>query len=92
MEDNRHKEKASEFLQRYTKIHEPTGKSYIDATEALIELYSRVQSALSAIKEQNTALGDCAVYMEQMDNRIKELEGKKTIEVISPDQAKIILK
>ncbi len=85
-------EKASDFIERYTKIHEATGKSYIDAVQALIELYARIKSASEEIKNIHELLGDYGQAGLDFDKRLCELEGKKKIDIISPEQANIILK
>jgi len=87
--DDKRDLKASEFISRYTKQYE--GKDYIDAVGAIIELYSRVMSIQANQMNVLTALGDYGQFGIDLDNRVKELEGKKTIEVVSQDQAKIIL-
>lgn len=87
---NKEQEKASEFILRHTKQHE--GKDYINAVEAIIELYSRIKSVQNEIMNIHTALGDYGQFGIDLDKRVSELEGKKTIEIISPDQAKILLR
>ena len=82
--------KASEFISRYTK--ELNGKPYIDAVNALIEMYARLMTIQNTLKDVHAALGDYGQFAIDLDNRMKELEGKKTIEIISADQAKMILK
>lgn len=83
-------ERASEFLERYTK--ELNGKKYIDAVEALTELYARLKSAQNEIKNLHEVLGDYGLAGIEFDRRLGELEGKKTIEVVSEHSAKQILK
>jgi len=87
---NKEQEKASEFIEKYTKQHE--GKPYIDAVGAIIELYSRIKSAQNEIKNLYEGMGDYGGFAIELDKRVCELEGKKTIEVVSQDQAKIILR
>ena len=82
-------EKASEWIKSHTK--ELNGKPYIEAVECLIELYARIMAIQGGIKNIHEALSDYGKYAIDMDKRMSELEGKKTIEVVSPDQAKIIL-
>jgi len=84
--------KTSEFIEKYTKIHEATGKSYIDAVSALIELYARIKTCQDAIKDIHVALSDYGQAGIDFDKRLMELEGKKKIDIVSPDQASIILK
>ncbi len=85
-------EKTSEFITRYTKIHEATGKSYIDAVEALIELYARIKTVQDGIRDIHSALGDYGLAGMEFDKRLCELEGKKKIEIVSPEQANKLLK
>ncbi len=82
--------KASQFIESHTKEYQ--GKPYIDAVGAMIELYSRILSIQNTIKDIHTALGDYGLAGMEFDKRLTELEGKKTIEVVTPDQANIILK
>lgn len=84
--------KTSEFIEKYTKIHEATGKSYIDAVSALIELYARIKTIQDGIKDIHSALGDYGLAGIEFDKRLSELEGNKKIEIVSPDQASAILK
>ena len=84
--------KTSEFIEKYTKIHEATGKSYIDAVSALIELYARIKTIQDGIKDIHVALSDYGQAGIDFDKRLMELEGKKTIHVVSENEAKIILK
>ncbi len=83
-------EKPSEFIERYTRTSESGGK-YINAVDAINELYSRIIALQNAIKDIHTALGDYGVAGMEFDKRLAALEGLKKIDVISPDQAKIIL-
>lgn len=78
-------EKTSEFLERYTKEHPETGQKYIDAVGALNEMYSRLKGDAGAKQEIYTALSDAGGAIADLDKRIRILEGKKSIEVISPD-------
>lgn len=89
MSEIKKEEKASEFIDRHTA--EVDGQKRFNILEAQIELFTRIKSALQGIKEINAALGDYGQFAIDMDNRMKKLEGLKTIEVVSPDQAKIIL-
>lgn len=82
--------KASEFIDSYTK--ELEGKKYIDAVGAINELYSRVISLQNTVRDIHSALGDYGTFCIEIDKRVGELEGKKTIEVVSEAQSKIILK
>ena len=79
-------EQASEFIERYTT--EVDGQKRFNILDAQIELYARVQSALRGIAEISIALGDYGLHAESMDKRIKELEGKKTIEIVSVEEAR----
>lgn len=81
--------KASQFIENYTK--ELDGKKYIDAVGAIIELYSRILVVQNAIKDIHVALADYGAAGMEFDKRLSELEGKKKIEVISPEQANILL-
>ncbi len=81
-----------DFLDKYTKIHEATGKKYINAVEALIELFARLKSATDEIRSLQTAIGDVCQWGDSIEKRLNIIEGKKTIEVVTPQQANIILK
>ena len=82
--------KASEFITSYTK--ELNGKKYIDAVGAIIELYSRILVVQNAIKDIHVALSDYGAAGMEFDKRLCELEGKKKIEIVSPDEANKLLK
>jgi hypothetical protein len=82
--------KASEFITSYTK--ELEGKKYIDAVGAIIELYSRILVIQNAIKDIHVALSDYGAAGIEFDKRLCELEGKKKIEIVSPDEANKLLK
>lgn len=82
--------KASEFITSYTK--ELNDKKYIDAVGAIIELYSRILVIQNAIKDIHVALSDYGSVEIEFDKRLCELEGKKTIQVVTETEAKIILK
>lgn len=81
--------KASQFIESYTK--ELEGKKYIDAVGAINELYTRIIVLQNAIKDIHVALSDYGSAGMDFDKRLMELEGKKIIEVVSTEQAKIIL-
>lgn len=81
--------KASQFIESYTK--ELEGKKYIDAVGAINELYSRIITLQNTMKDVLLSLGDYGQAGMNFDKRLMELEGKKTIEVVSSEQAKIIL-
>ena len=81
--------KASEWIKSHTK--ELNGKPYIEAVECLIELYARILAIQGNIKTLNEGIGDVCLWADPLEKRVAELEGKKTIEIISPDQSKIIL-
>lgn len=83
-------EKASEFIEKHTKSVD--GKKYIDAVEAIIELYSRILSLQNSVKSINEALGDYGAFCISIEERVNKLEGNKKIEIVSPDQAKNLLK
>lgn len=83
-------DKAYEFIASYTK--ELEGKKYIDAVGAITELYSRIITLQNTMKDVLTSLGDYGQAGMDFDKRLMELEGKKTIEVVSVNDAKIILK
>ncbi len=82
--------KASEFIENYTK--ELEGKKYIDAVGAINELYTRIIVLQNTMKDVLLSLGDYGQAGIDFDKRLMELEGKKTIEVVSVNDAKIILK
>lgn len=81
--------KASQFIESYTK--ELDGKKYIDAVSAIIELYSRILVVQNAVKDIHIALSDYGAAGIDFDKRLSELEGKKKIDVITPEQARIML-
>ncbi len=83
-------EKASDFLEKHTLINKE-GIKQINMVSAVIELYARLKSAQSQIKQLNEGVGDICLWAEKEEKRIDELEGKKVIEIISEDNAKIIL-
>lgn len=83
-------EKASEFISRHTKNLE--GKKYIDAVEAIMELYAKIAALNESIRTIHEALGDYGSFAMKIEERVNKLEGNKKIEIISPDQAKDILK
>ncbi len=72
-------EKVSDFINRHTNE-----KNQINVVAAMMELYVHIRT----IKE---SLGDYGNWAMQIDERVNTLEGKKKIEIISPDQAKSIL-
>ncbi len=82
--------KASKFIESYTK--ELEGKKYIDAVGAIIELYSRILVVQNAVKDIHVALSDYGSAGMDFDKRLMELEGKKKIDIISPEQANQFLK
>ncbi len=84
-------EKASDFLDKYTVVNEE-GKKQINMVAAVIELYARLKSAQNEIRNLHECLGDYGQAGIDFDNRLGELEGKKTIEVVSEHSAKQILK
>ena len=88
--DNK-EEKASDFLHAYTVINEEQ-KKVINMVPAMNELYSRIKSCASEVRKLQEAIGDLCQWGEMIEKRISELEGKKTIEVVSEAQSKIILK
>lgn len=75
---------AQEFLLRNS--HE----NKIIVGSALIELWTRHQSALNEIELLKQALAGYADYMEKMDQRLEKLEPKITI--VSEHEAKNFLK
>lgn len=83
-------DKVSEFITSYTK--ELEGKKYIDAVGAINELYTRIIVLQNAIKDIHVALSDYGSAGIDFDKRLMELEGKKTIQIVSESDAKIILK
>lgn len=83
-------EKATEFIERHTK--ELNGKKYIDAVEAILELYSRIISIQNTIKSVHEALGDYGQFALNIEERLNKLEGNKKIDIVSPDEAKRLLK
>ena len=83
-------ESFSTFIKNYTT--EINGKQSIDIVKAFIELYARLKTAQLQIKEVQEALGDYAAYLEKHDDRILKLEGGKKIEIVTPEQAKLIMK
>ncbi len=76
---NKPEEKVSDFIDRHTN-----DKNQINVVAAMMELYVHIRT----IKE---GLGDYGTWAMQVEERVNKLEGKKTIEIISPDQSKIIL-
>ncbi len=78
-EVNKAPEKVSDFIDRHTN-----DKNQINVVGAMMELYVHIRT----VKE---ALGDFGQWAIQMEERVNTLEGKKKIEVISPDQAKGII-
>lgn len=72
-------EKVSDFIERHTNE-----KNQINVVAAMAELYVHIRS----IKE---GLGDYGQWAINTEERIKKVEGIKGIEVVSADQAKIIL-
>ena len=86
MSEIRKEEKASEFIDRYTT--EVDGQKRFNVIEAQMELYARIQSALRGIQEISQALGDYGMHAESIEKRLSEVEGKKTIEIVSVEEAK----
>ena len=84
-------EKASDFLEKYTIVNEE-GKKQINMVAAVVELYARLKSAQNEIRNIHELLGDYGQAGIDFDKRLLELEGKKTIEVVSMGEAKQILK
>ena len=84
-------EKTSEFIDRNTVVNEH-GVKQINAVACINELYSRIISLQSLVREMSEALGDYGKFAMEMEDRVNKLEGGKKIEVVSPDQMKIMLK
>jgi hypothetical protein len=82
--------KVSQFIESYTK--ELEGKKYIDAVGAINELYTRIIVLQNTMKDVLLSLGDYGQAGIDFDKRLMELEGKKTIQIVSESDAKIILK
>ena len=78
------KDTAQKFMER--NQHE--GRIVVQS--ALVELWSRHQSALNEIELLKQALAGYANYMEDMDNRLKKLE--PTIQVFGANEIKTHLK
>ena len=70
-------EKASEFIERYTKEHPNTGQKYIDAVGAITELYARLISEQRSRVDIVEALSDAGGALQDLDKRVKKLEGDK---------------
>ena len=84
-------DKTNNIITRHTVEKADGGKGF-DLMNALLEIDVRVKTFAMALREREEALGEAGAMMDLFDRRLKELEGKKTIDIISTDQAKIILK
>lgn len=84
-------ERASEFIERHTKVHPDNGQTYIDAVAAITELYARLTAQQSANMEITLALSDAGGALKDVNERLEKLEGKKKIEIYSPGEAKDII-
>ena len=83
-------EKCSDFISLYTK--EAEGRKLIDAVGAIVEIYARLKSAQNEIKNIHEALGDFGRWAIDTEKRVDKIEGKKTIEVITEAEGKIIFR
>jgi prefoldin subunit 5 len=79
-------EKASDFIKKHTK--ELNGKEYINAVEAIIELYARIQGLQGSIKALNESIEEIGAWGITVEKKLKELKGEKTIEVVTESEAK----
>ncbi len=84
-------EENNNIISRHT-VEKPDGGKGFDLMNALLEMDARLKTFAMALKEREEALGEAGAMMDLFDRRLKELEGKKTIDIVSADQAKIILK
>ncbi len=84
-------EKTSDFIERHTVVKEDGSKGF-NILDAFIELHARMKSNTGEIRNIHSALGDYGQAGIDFDKRLLELEGKKTIEVVSMNEAKQILK
>lgn len=78
------KDKASDFLERNSS----DGRIHVQS--ALLELWARQQNMMTVLEEIKEALGGCAKYMENLEERVIKLE--PTIKIVSEAEAKNILK
>ena len=83
-------EQASDFIAKHA--HEVGGKKQINMVTAVIELYARLKTAQMQIAELQEGMGAMASVFEDYDKRVTKLEGGKKIEVVTENEAKIILK
>lgn len=84
-------EKASDFIEKYTVVNED-GKKQIHMVNAVIELYARIKSVQNEIKNIHELLGDYGQAGIDFDKRLLELEGKKSIQIVTEGEAKQILR
>ena len=78
-------DKASEFIERNSVKQGDITR--INVNSALLELFARFRTLQEQVKE----IQECLSYLPEFDERISKLEGNKKIDIISPDQANIIL-
>ena len=79
-------DKASDFIERNTVTSED-GAKRLNATKAILELYARMKT----LQIQMMEVQECLACISEIEERVSKLEGNKKIDIISPDQAKIIL-
>lgn len=80
-------DKASDFIIR-NSTEGQDGVRRLNVNSAIIELFSRLKTLQIQVSEIQEAFS----YLSELEERISKLEGNKKIEVVSPDQAKIILR
>ena len=83
------KESKETIIDRHT-IEVEEGVKKLDLVNALLELDARIKTVYCVIDEIKEVLQGQAVWSEQVDERLQKIDPK--IEIISPDQARNILK
>ena len=83
------KENKETIIERHTIEAEP-GIKKLDLVNALLELDARIKTIYSVIDEIKEVLQGQAAWSQKTDERLQKLDPK--IEIVSPDQARNILK
>ena len=89
MEHQEEENRELTFLEKHTHTT-ADGKKQINVVTALNELDARDKTRYVQVDEIQKAIAGIAGYLDLIDKRIKALE--PTIDIVSPEQAKIILK
>ena len=87
---DKREDKTSDFIEKHTQLI--NNEKRFNILEAMIELHARVKSSNGQTKNILEALSDYGQFAIDIEKRVAELEGKKTIEIISPDQFKGLIK